>query len=336
MPDNFVVQKRLLGKEDCNFDLNGTAETASFIGSDGNALTVKKINAGHLPILAALRTKVGDSVEVNAALDFLADAIAGIGDASPTAKGLIELATLVETQTGTDALRAITPQVLAALVTSETAKGIVQMATAAEVEAGSLTNKAVSPANLPPPGVTGRLVKFLTTSGTLTINESADDSIASYLTSNDIKSGTYIVYAYGAGGGGAELVGYMCGAGGGCSRGILTISSSTAYTIGAGGTGSSTPTAGGDTIISSLTGGGGGVSIVRYEASTGGTGNYKIGQSGSSDAGGIGGGDSGGGSNVTSIPGIDGGLASGGGGSSPSYAAGDGGDGYIEIHEWSI
>ena len=182
----------------------------------------------------------------------------------------------------------------------------------------------------------GRLVKFLTTSGTLTINESADDSIASYLTSNDIKSGTYIVYAYGAGGGGAELAGNMCGAGGGCSRGILTISSSTAYTIGAGGTGSSTPTAGGDTIISSLTGGGGGVTIVQYDASIGGIGNYKIGQSGSSSNGGVGGGDSGGGSNFASIPGIDGGLASGGGGSQPPYAAGDGGDGYIEIHEWSI
>jgi len=201
----------------------------------------------------------------------------------------------------------------------------------------------------------GRLVKKLLTSGTLTINEAADASDPAYLTSTDIHSGTYLVYAYGAGSGGSagELVttrraGGGGGGGGGVSRDILDITVNTAFTIGAGGAGGSANNLGsdgGDTIISTITGGGATTpgSALR-QAGSGGVGTLYDGQDGGlghlldstsvGTYGGTGGGPSGGGR------GGSGGLASGGSGglmnTSPgSNPGGDGGDGYIEIYEWS-
>lgn len=197
-------------------------------------------------------------------------------------------------------------------------------------------------------GAGGRLVKFLTSSGTLTINESADDTIAAYLTSNDIKSGTYFIYAYGAGGGGAggtAAAGTGGGAGGGTDRAILVISGSTGYTIGAGGTGGATDNlgvAGGDTTISTVTGGGGaGGGTDTAVGALGGTGVFK-GQDGdtgsNTEFGTNGGGPSAGAGGAENVIGRAGGLASGGGGGDggASRTAGkEGGDGYIEIWEWS-
>ena len=186
----------------------------------------------------------------------------------------------------------------------------------------------------------GRLVKFLTTSGTLTINESADDSVAGYLTSNDIKSGTYLVYAHGAGGGGEDSSGGASGGGGGVSRGILTISSSQAYTIGAGRANGTPASSGGDTTISSVIGGGGGGGGrlgAASNAGLGGTGDFLNGQGGTS-INSCGGGPSGA-AGFTYGSGIDGGLASGAsaqGSGTVAGIGGIGGDGYIEIYEWSI
>lgn len=202
----------------------------------------------------------------------------------------------------------------------------------------------------------GRLVKFLTASSTLTINEGADDSVSAYLTSNEIKSGTYLVYAYGGGGGGGDGDDQGTGGGGGgTDRAVLAISGSTAYVIGAGG---APNVAGGNTTMSTLTGGGGnagnaGNSTTTYQllVGDGGAGNYKKGAPGTrSDGaaagdsqGGNGGGDSGGkggrgGTADGREDGSNGGLASGGGGAGEATTtqgtAGTGGDGYIEIYEW--
>jgi len=187
----------------------------------------------------------------------------------------------------------------------------------------------------------GRLVKRLLTSGTLTINESANDKVAAYLTSTEIKSGDYLVFAHGAGGSGGDKPsstrGGGGGGGGGTDYGVLTINSSTAFVIGAGSP--TADTAGGDTTISTLTGGGGGGGGIG--GGIGGTGNYLKGQGGGPQAynvastaspfGGKGGGLSGGEERA------DGGLSSGGGGGggASTGAQGAGGDGYIEIYEWS-
>jgi hypothetical protein len=348
----FIVNKRLMGKEDIQFDLAGDGSTFSVTDSEGNVLVTTKLAANHLPILAALRTKFAAATDVNTALDELIDGLDAIGSASLTEAGLIEIADASEVATGTDATRAITPAGLFSATPSTTQRAIVRAATQAEVEAGASGTTMLTPLNsqyLPAPPTTGRLVKFLTTSGSLTINDDADDSVAAYLTSNEIKSGTYLVTAYGAGGGGCGGSASNAGGGGGgggVSRSILIISSSTAYTIGAGGTGGaasgSSGTTGGDTIISSITatGGSGGGIGTSYLGGVGGSGTLGNGADGSNaesvtgnESGGSGGGLYSGRGGLNS-PGLDGDKSSGGGGGSNSNIGGDGGDGYIEIYEW--
>lgn len=70
-----------------------------------------------------------------------------IADASTTVKGIVELATDAETQTGTDAVRAVTPSALQTKVASETALGLVELATDAEAIAGT-ANKFIDGAKL--------------------------------------------------------------------------------------------------------------------------------------------------------------------------------------------
>lgn len=82
-------------------------------------------------------------------------------DASVTVKGIVELATLTEVATGTDTVRAVTPEgvrqertAIVALIpsaapsASETVQGIVEMATVAEVATGTDTTRAVTAAGV--------------------------------------------------------------------------------------------------------------------------------------------------------------------------------------------
>lgn len=68
--------------------------------------------------------------------------------ASDTVKGLVELATNAETQTGTDSTRAVTPASLSSVVASTAVKGLVELATTAETETGTDDTRAVTPAAL--------------------------------------------------------------------------------------------------------------------------------------------------------------------------------------------
>ncbi len=68
--------------------------------------------------------------------------------ASTTVKGIVELATDAETQTGTDTARAVTPASLQSKVSSTSAKGIVELATSAETITGSDTTRAGTSAGL--------------------------------------------------------------------------------------------------------------------------------------------------------------------------------------------
>lgn len=65
--------------------------------------------------------------------------------ASATVAGVIELATNAEVQTGTDALRAVTPAGLAACTATATRAGVVELATPTEAVAGTDTARAVTP-----------------------------------------------------------------------------------------------------------------------------------------------------------------------------------------------
>lgn len=69
-------------------------------------------------------------------------------DASTTVKGLVELATSLETQTGTDTQRAITPAALTARTATDTRTGLVELATDLETQTGTDTVRAVTPSGL--------------------------------------------------------------------------------------------------------------------------------------------------------------------------------------------
>jgi hypothetical protein len=65
------IKKRLILKEDINFDYAGTNETESFFGSDGKNYQGTKFNASHLPLTKEGREKLA-SANVDQALVFLA------------------------------------------------------------------------------------------------------------------------------------------------------------------------------------------------------------------------------------------------------------------------
>lgn len=80
----------------------------------------------------------------------------------------------------------------------------------------------------------------------------------------------YFVIAIGGGGGGRDIAGYS-GWGGETVTGIMTISSAQTVTIGAGGIGGASPTAGGDTAIGTLLVAKGGPNALTPSPATGGT-----------------------------------------------------------------
>jgi hypothetical protein len=70
------------------------------------------------------------------------------GPASTTQSGIVELATDAETQSLSDATRAVTPANLGALAASTTQRGIVELATSAEAITGTDSTRAVPPSAL--------------------------------------------------------------------------------------------------------------------------------------------------------------------------------------------
>lgn len=58
-----IMKKRLLGKEDIHFDLDGSGGVQYYTDADGVQYPVHKLNAGHLPLTAATRTSVGGGAE---------------------------------------------------------------------------------------------------------------------------------------------------------------------------------------------------------------------------------------------------------------------------------
>lgn len=105
------------------------------------------------------------------------------------------------------------------------------------------------------PPAAGNEVQIFTSSGTFT---------------PDPQRNKYFVIAIGGGGGGRDNPGYS-GWGGETVMGIMTISSAQTVTIGAGGIGGASPTAGGDTAIGTLLIAKGGPNGLTPSPATGGT-----------------------------------------------------------------
>src|SRR4051812_13007740 len=100
--------------------------------------------------LAGLTTT--DKTSLVAAVNEVNAAASTTPDASTTVKGKIEIATLAEVTTGTDTVRAVTPegvhQEIVAAATpsaSTTVQGKIEIATLAEVTTGTDTVRAVTP-----------------------------------------------------------------------------------------------------------------------------------------------------------------------------------------------
>jgi len=118
--------------------------------------------------------------------------IPDILDASETQKGIVELATNAETNTGTDTTRAVHPAGLKYVLdnrnATETVRGLIELATQAEVTAGTDTVRAVTPATLA--GVLG-------TGGTLSnarkFTQTLTTSATSYTITHNLNSQAVVV-----------------------------------------------------------------------------------------------------------------------------------------------
>lgn len=113
----------------------------------GNAVTEELLNViestslipdedNNAQLLAAINAKIAAAIP------------ASPPDASTTVKGLVELATSLETQAGTDTQRVVTPAALTARTATDTRIGLVELATNLEVQGGTDTLRAVTPAGL--------------------------------------------------------------------------------------------------------------------------------------------------------------------------------------------
>ena len=98
----------------------------------------------------ALSQNSSQAVYCDAANNIFASFVAGssVPDASTTVKGIVELATDAETQTGTDPLLAITPSNLTSRTATLTRTGIVELADTTEAQALSDAVRAITPATL--------------------------------------------------------------------------------------------------------------------------------------------------------------------------------------------
>jgi hypothetical protein len=70
MAETINLKKRLIGREDINFDITGTNETENFFTADGGQKKVSKINASHFPLTRNAREKL-NATNVDEALVLL-------------------------------------------------------------------------------------------------------------------------------------------------------------------------------------------------------------------------------------------------------------------------
>ena len=76
MADVVNITKRLIGKEDINFDNAGTNATANFVTPSGETKTLTKVNASHIPLTSGTQNKTG-AANVDAALSEISTRIDG-------------------------------------------------------------------------------------------------------------------------------------------------------------------------------------------------------------------------------------------------------------------
>ena len=113
---------------------SSTAAAVSSVNGMTGAVTLTAANVSAVPSTATIN---GVLVTSNP-----------VFTASTTVTGMVQLATNAETQTGTDADRAVTPAGLASLTSTTSRRGLIETATNAEAVTGTDTERAVTPAGL--------------------------------------------------------------------------------------------------------------------------------------------------------------------------------------------
>ncbi|WP_448645402.1 gp53-like domain-containing protein [Pseudomonas mediterranea] len=158
----------------------------------GNAVTDEILNviesAGLTPdednnaqLLAAITAKINNAIP------------ASPPDASTTDKGLVELATSLEAQTGTDPQRAVTPAALTSRTATDTRTGLVELATDLEVQAGTDTQRAITPSGLSARTATETRTGVAAVATQPTVNAGTDDT--TIVTPKKLRLGFAISFA---------------------------------------------------------------------------------------------------------------------------------------------
>ena len=149
----FVGASGFTGYEIGIFDSNGVLFAVASDGVGGDALLTKTTNVNLAWQLTILLSRVpSGSVTVSPSITI------AVENATETQRGIAELATQDETNTGTDDERIVTPLKLATRIAAisiptvpnatATRRGIVELATLAEVDTGTDTERAVTPAGV--------------------------------------------------------------------------------------------------------------------------------------------------------------------------------------------
>ena len=76
MAESIALKKRLIGKEDVDFDISGNGETEYFQTPSGESKKISKINASHIPLTKQTKKSIGED-NVDAALLMLKEEIDG-------------------------------------------------------------------------------------------------------------------------------------------------------------------------------------------------------------------------------------------------------------------
>ena len=127
---------------DPSIPTGGEAGDVLVINADEDGFSWEAATASTASVSSFMETVLDDTTAAAARTTL------GVGNASTTAAGIIEIATDAEVQAGADTDRAITAANLQACTGTESRKGVLELATDAETKTGTDTARAITPANL--------------------------------------------------------------------------------------------------------------------------------------------------------------------------------------------
>jgi len=98
--EDHCIDTRLLGREDIYWDVDGSDEQTSFVDHDGEEHPLHYVNAGHIPLPAAVREVTGNAATVADGIRYLAEqSVPSAGTGSAMAADTVLTLTAVMTDT---------------------------------------------------------------------------------------------------------------------------------------------------------------------------------------------------------------------------------------------